>query len=44
MSGGLIDLKKLVTHRYSLENAVEAFKTAADIKSGAIKVQIQSLD
>lgn len=44
LSGGLIDLKKLVTHRYGLEDAVEAFKTAADPKTGAIKVQIQTLD
>jgi L-iditol 2-dehydrogenase len=41
---GVIDMKKLVTHRYNLEEAVEAFKTAADPKTGAIKVQIQTLD
>ena len=44
MSSGLVDLKKMVTHRYTLEEAIEAFKTAADAKTGAIKVQIQSLD
>lgn len=44
LSGGVIDLKKLVTHRYGLEDAVEAFKTAADPKTGAIKVQIQTVD
>lgn len=44
LRGGVIDLKKLVTHRYKLEDAVEAFKTAADPKTGAIKVMIQSLD
>jgi L-iditol 2-dehydrogenase len=44
LKSGLIDLKKLVTHRYTLDEAVEAFKTAADPKTGAIKVQIQSLD
>ena len=44
LKSGLIDLKKLVTHRYKLEEAVDAFKTAADPKTGAIKVQIQSLD
>ncbi|KAF2664172.1 GroES-like protein [Microthyrium microscopicum] len=43
LSSGLVDLKKLVTHRFQLEDAVEAFKTAADAKTGAIKVQIQSL-
>lgn len=41
---GVIDMKKLVTHRYSLEEAVEAFKTAADPKTGAIKVQIRTPD
>lgn len=44
VNGGIIDMKKLVTHRYDLQDAVEAFKTAADPKTGAIKVQIQSLD
>lgn len=44
LRGGVIDLKMLVTHRFSLEEAVEAFKTAADLKSGAIKVQIQSFE
>lgn len=44
VSNGVIDMKKLVTHRYNLEEAVEAFKTASDPKTGAIKVQIQSLD
>lgn len=40
----VIDLSPLVTHRYTLENALEAFKTASDPATGAIKVQIQSLD
>lgn len=44
VESGIIDLSKLVTHRYTLDNALEAFKTAADPKTGAIKVQIQSLD
>lgn len=44
LKSGLIDLKKLITHRYSLDDAIEAFKTAGDPKTGAIKVQIQSLD
>jgi L-iditol 2-dehydrogenase len=42
VQSGLIDMKKLVTHRFVLEDAVEAFKTAADPKTGAIKVQIKS--
>jgi len=41
LSSGLIDLRKLITHRFTIENAVEAFKTAADPKTGAIKVQIR---
>ncbi|KAF2112180.1 chaperonin 10-like protein [Lophiotrema nucula] len=44
VKSGVIDLRKLVTHRFKLEDAVEAFKTAADPKTGAIKVQIQNLD
>lgn len=39
-SGILQDIRKLVTHRFTLDNAVEAFKVSADPKSGAIKVQI----
>ncbi len=41
---GLVDLTPLVTHRFPLEDAVEAFTTAADHSTGAIKVLIQSLD
>jgi L-iditol 2-dehydrogenase len=37
---GLIDLKPLVTHRYRLEDGVEAFKTASNPKARAVKVQI----
>ncbi|KZO93651.1 GroES-like protein [Calocera viscosa TUFC12733] len=40
VSGGLLNLKPLVTHRYPLEHAIDAFDTASDIKSGSIKVQI----
>ena len=43
VQAGVIDLKKLVTHRFDLEDALKAFETAADPKTGAIKVQIQSL-
>lgn len=42
--GGVIDVKKLTTHRFGLEEARAAFETAADPRTGAIKVQIQSLD
>ncbi|ORY35923.1 putative L-arabinitol 4-dehydrogenase [Naematelia encephala] len=41
VSGGLINLKPLVTHRFPLERAVEAFQVASDPTKGAIKVQIQ---
>lgn len=41
VSGGLINLKPLVTHRFSLAEAVKAFHVAADPSQGAIKVQIQ---
>lgn len=44
LKGGVIDLKKLVTHRFKLEDAVKAFETAADPRTGAIKVQIQNFD
>jgi L-iditol 2-dehydrogenase len=39
---GVIDLQKLVTHRFAIEDALKAFATAADPKTGAIKVQIMS--
>lgn len=42
LESGMIDLKKLVTHEFCLEDAVEAFVTAADPTHGAIKVLIQS--
>ncbi|ORY61911.1 L-arabinitol 4-dehydrogenase [Leucosporidium creatinivorum] len=40
VEAGYIDLKPLVTHRFTLETAIEAFETAADVASGAIKCQI----
>lgn len=44
LQGGVIDLKKLVTHRFRLEDAVAAFNVAADPKQGGIKVMIQSVN
>ncbi|RAL12005.1 NAD(P)-dependent alcohol dehydrogenase [Aspergillus homomorphus CBS 101889] len=41
---GIINLQKLVTHRFALEDALKAFETAANPKTGAIKVQIMSSD
>ena len=42
VESGVVDLKRLVTHRFDIEDAVKAFHTAADPKTGAIKVQIQN--
>ncbi|KAI0048201.1 GroES-like protein [Auriscalpium vulgare] len=42
-SGLLKDVRKLVTHRFTLEDAIQAFETSANPKSGAIKVQITNL-
>ena len=42
LESGVVDLTKLITHRFDIEDAVNAFNTAADPKTGAIKVQIQS--
>lgn len=44
VQSGVIDLKPLVTHRFDIEDAIKAFETAADPKSGAIKIQIQFND
>ncbi|KAG6116769.1 L-arabinitol 4-dehydrogenase [Claviceps humidiphila] len=44
VESGIIDMSRLVTHRFKLEDAVKAFETSADPTSGAIKVQIQSLE
>ncbi|KAK4505890.1 hypothetical protein PRZ48_003855 [Zasmidium cellare] len=40
VSEGLIDLKPLVTHRYSLEQAQEAFDAASTPAAKAVKVQL----
>lgn len=34
VEAGLINLKPLATHRFTLENSVEAFETAVDISRG----------
>ena len=44
LRGGVVDLKKLVTHRFKLEDAVQAFHVAADPKQGGIKVMIQNME
>ncbi|KAI9785914.1 MAG: L-arabinitol 4-dehydrogenase [Geoglossum umbratile] len=40
VKSGVIDLKGLVTHTFNIEDAPEAFETAADPSTGAVKVQI----
>lgn len=40
VSEGLIDLKPLVTHRFTLEQAQEAFKAASTPSAKAVKVQL----
>ncbi len=42
VESGVIDLKRLVSHRFGIEDAVRAFETAGNPASGAIKVLIQS--
>lgn len=42
LGSGVVNLERLITHRFDIEDAVEAFKTAANPKTGAIKVLIQS--
>ena len=41
LDSGVVDLSRLVTHRFGIEDAERAFETAADPKTGAIKVLIQ---
>ena len=40
MSGGVLDLDKLVTHVLPLEKAVDAFELAGDPSKGSIKVHV----
>lgn len=42
LHSGRVDLKGLITHEFALEEAMEAFKTASDPASKAIKVIIRS--
>lgn len=44
VEAGIINLDNLVTHRFKLEDAVEAFKIAGNSKSGAMKVLIEDLE
>ncbi|ORY72083.1 chaperonin 10-like protein [Pseudomassariella vexata] len=40
LSGGILDLKKLVTHEFPLEKALDALNVCSDLSNGSIKVQI----
>jgi L-iditol 2-dehydrogenase len=40
VAAGMVNLKPLVSHRYRLEDGMQAFETAGDANSGAIKVQV----
>ncbi|KAI0155583.1 chaperonin 10-like protein [Pestalotiopsis sp. NC0098] len=40
LSGGILDLKKLITHEYPLEEALDAMNLCSDLSKGSIKVQI----
>lgn len=40
LSGGIIDLKPLVSHTYPLEKALDALHMCGDLSKGSIKVQI----
>ncbi|KAL7811177.1 GroES-like protein [Trichoderma aethiopicum] len=40
LSGGILDLRPLVTHVFPLEDAVAALHLAADARNGSIKIQI----
>lgn len=39
-AGRLPGVSDMITHTFPLERALEAFDVAADIRSGAVKVQI----
>ena len=42
LESGVLDLRGLITHRYDIEDAIKAFETASNPRTGAIKVQIQN--
>jgi len=45
VKGGVVDVKRLTSHRFALEEAREAFSVAARPgETGAVKVMIQSMD
>jgi L-iditol 2-dehydrogenase len=40
LSGGILNLDKLVTHAFPLEDAIEAMELCGDVRKGSVKVQI----
>lgn len=40
LAGGVLDLKKLVTHTFPLEKAKEAMELSSDTRNGCIKVLV----
>lgn len=40
LSGGILNLDKLVTHKYPLEQAILAMEVCGDISKGSIKVHV----
>ncbi|OIW31453.1 putative alcohol dehydrogenase [Coniochaeta ligniaria NRRL 30616] len=40
LAGGILDLKKLVSHKFPLEGALEAMELCSDLSKGSIKVHI----
>jgi D-xylulose reductase len=41
ISSGIMNVKPLITHRYSFKNVIEAFQFASKMPEDAIKVMIQ---
>ncbi|PMD36494.1 GroES-like protein [Hyaloscypha variabilis F] len=39
-SGGILNLDKLITHTFALENAMDALKLCSDVTQGSIKIQV----
>ena len=40
LSGGILNLDKLITHTFPLEEAVAAMELCSDVSRGSIKVQV----
>lgn len=39
-SGGILNLDKLITHTFSLENSLDALQLCSDVTKGSIKIQV----